>query len=83
MRMLDIRMLYFDSRHKCDLLKLQDIDWGSIDVFTCSRSCQPDNGSPYVTEYIWKQPSPMSESAIEAVAAVATTAVASTDTSTA
>mmetsp|Transcript_24514 Transcript_24514/g.36060 ORF Transcript_24514/g.36060 Transcript_24514/m.36060 type:complete len:433 (+) Transcript_24514:51-1349(+) len=37
----------------------EDIDWGSLDVFTCSMSCTLDDPNPYAIEYVWKQPSPM------------------------
>lgn len=38
---------------------IQDIDWGSIDVFTCSKSCQPPCDNPYMSEYCWRQPPPV------------------------
>ena len=38
---------------------IQDIDWGSIDVFTCSKSCQPPCDTPYMSEYCWRQPPPV------------------------
>lgn len=37
----------------------EDIDWGSIDVFTCSRSCAPPESTPYVKEFCWRQPPPV------------------------
>lgn len=36
----------------------KDIDWGSIDVFTCTASCSGDGCSSYLTEFSLRQPPP-------------------------
>ena len=43
---------------------MQDIDWGSLDVWTCGSSCvhtmDNSNGAygAYKEEFCWRQPSP-------------------------
>jgi len=32
------------------------LDWGTIVVYTCSKSCGPPNTSKYVEEFVWVQP---------------------------
>ena len=36
----------------------KDIDWGSIDVYTCTASCSGVGCGSYVEEFSWRQPPP-------------------------
>lgn len=40
----------------------EDIDWGTIDVYTCTNSCQASSTTAggYVEEYVYLQPPPRS-----------------------
>jgi len=35
----------------------ESLDWGSLDIFTCTSSCTAGTSS-YCTEYVWRQPPP-------------------------
>lgn len=41
----------------------EDMDWGSVDVYTCAKSCTPPDDTPYVSEFCWRQPPPEALSA--------------------
>jgi pre-rRNA-processing protein TSR4 len=45
-------MLYYLEVEK--LGKERALDWGTLAVYTCERSCQ-QNGRQYMEEFIWKQ----------------------------
>jgi pre-rRNA-processing protein TSR4 len=46
------QMLYYLEVEK--LGKERALDWGTLAVYTCERSCQ-QNGRQYMEEFIWKQ----------------------------
>lgn len=34
----------------------EEIDWGTLAIYTCSRRCVPDRGAgPYLREFLWRQ----------------------------
>ncbi len=47
---------------RCVTSNIQDIDWGSLDVYTCSSNCawnaDISSNDSYMSEYVWVQSPP-------------------------